>query len=50
VGAENLRRQAIFMNRSSGFVTLEDEEVAQVGDAIRKRAEWRGGDARPAPH
>jgi hypothetical protein len=42
VGAENLCRQAIFMNHASNAVAPEDAEVVQVGDAIGQRAERRG--------
>jgi hypothetical protein len=42
VGAENLCHQAIFMNHTSGAVTLLNPDVVHVGDAVGQRAQWRG--------
>jgi hypothetical protein len=42
VGAENLCRQAIFMDHASGAVTPLDAEVVQASDAIWQRAERPG--------
>jgi hypothetical protein len=42
LGAENLCRQAVFMNRASCAVTSLYPEMVQVGDAVRQRTERRG--------
>ena len=48
--AENLCHQAILINHASGTVAPLDPELIQVGDAIGRRAQWRGlvqGSVRP---
>jgi len=50
VRAENLCHQAILINHASGTVAPLDPELIQVGDAIGRRAQWRGlvqGSVRP---
>ena len=39
---DNLCHQAIFMNHATGAVTPLDPEMAQVGNRVGQRAQWRG--------